>query len=162
MSSGGSVQRKIPAVLRKRFLLWSPGRETRQAGQRAVGGGQGPSRVHVETSQAWQLGGCALHTATLLRAGTHLPCSLVGGQGCKEGPGHSPDFKAFPLGPRGTLHPVLSCHRGGGRCCFFGPGEWEASGRSSWEVPGGSGGVGSCCPARVGSQWPPRSLRPQA
>lgn len=75
VSSGGSVQRKIPAVLRKHFLLWSPGRETRQAGQRAVGGRQGLSLIHVETSQAWQLGGCALHTAE----GCNTPPMLCGG-----------------------------------------------------------------------------------
>lgn len=83
---------------------------------------------------------------------------MVGGL---KGQGHSPHFKAFP-GPRGALHPVLSCCCGGGRCCFIDSGEWEASGRSFWEVPGGSGGVSSCHPARPGSVASPvpQSRRP--
>jgi hypothetical protein len=34
-------------------------------------------------------------------------------------------------------------------CCSIVRGEWEGSGRSSREVPGGSGGVGSCYPTRL-------------
>lgn len=55
-------------------------------------------------------------------------------------------FQSVPLGLQGVLRPVLRCHHcGGGRFCFIG--EWEASGRSSWEVPGSSGGFSSCLPS---------------
>lgn len=39
-----SVQRRIPAVVRKCFLHWFPGRETRLAGRRAVGTNKAPSQ----------------------------------------------------------------------------------------------------------------------
>lgn len=85
---------------------------------------------------------------------------MVGGWGCQGGLGHSPDFKALPRGlvvPPPTLSVLLPrgwqmlFHRlrrvGGLRKVLLGG-------------SGGSGGVGSCLPARAGSQWPPRSLNP--
>lgn len=52
-------------------------------------------------SLAWQLGGCAPRTAGGLERTPHHALKLGlwwEGQGCQEGPGHSPDFKAFPRG----------------------------------------------------------------
>ena len=60
---------------------------------------------------------------------------MVGDRGCQEGLGHCPYFKAFPRGflVAPTLScPVLSCHSGGGRCCFIA----EASGRPPEGPPG--------------------------
>lgn len=113
-----------------------------------------PSRSEWPRPQpGWQPGGCAPHPA--------------GGPGRTPALGARPQsrFQSPPQGPGGALHPVLGCRRrGGGRCCFIGRGEWEASGRSSWEVPGGSGGVSSCHPTRASSGGlpgrPPGSLGP--
>lgn len=51
-------------------------------------------------SQAWQLGGCTPHTAGGLERSPSSSGAgpVVGGLGFQEGPGHSPDFKAFPRG----------------------------------------------------------------
>lgn len=149
------VQRKIPAVLRKCFLCGSPGRETRQAGRRAVGGKQGPPTCREETSLAQQLGGCAPHTAGgLERTPLRVEAGPVGwGQAMVQISKPSPGASWCPppcpeLPPRGWQ---MLFHRQRG------------VGGLRKVLLGGSGGQRGCLqlpPSQAGSQWPPRFLRP--
>lgn len=95
--SSGKSQPFSGSVSSTRLLGGRQGR----AGRRVVGGKQSPPASPSGDVPGLAAGRvCPSHCG---RAGTHPPpCSkagpVVGGQGCQEGPGHSPDFKAFPRG----------------------------------------------------------------
>ena len=100
LTGKASVQRKIPAVLRKCFVHWSPGREVRQAGRRRVGGKQGPQPVQWRRPRpgSWASVPLTLQEGWNAAAPRSRAGRVVGGRGSQEGLGHSPDFKAFPRG----------------------------------------------------------------
>lgn len=151
---GGGQRRRSPAALCEpasvsSAALLGGSRGEQEAGQWGANGPRAGLGLRNPRPGSWWV-------CPSLSGGLERTPSLWWGLGLPGGAGPWSRIQPSPGAP-GALHPVLSCRRGGGRCCFISLGEWEASGKSSWEVPGGSGGVGSCCPAGAGSQRPPRT-----